>query len=68
MCCPLTDHLVGTYVKQSDWLPKVRPRRVLDQETEGGSSAVVTLTQTPQIEGLLSVSAVETTTDGLIAV
>ena len=25
VCCPLTDHLVGTYVKQSEWRPKVRP-------------------------------------------
>lgn len=24
VCCPLTDHLVGTFVKEADWRPKAR--------------------------------------------
>ena len=25
VCCPLTDHLLGTYVPQSMWEPQMRP-------------------------------------------
>ena len=30
VCCPLTDHLVGTYVKESEWRPKVKPSRIVE--------------------------------------
>merc|ERR1719163_49923 len=25
VCCPMTDHLLGTYVSTADWAPKMRP-------------------------------------------
>ena len=25
VCCPMTDHLLGTYVPTSEWQPKMRP-------------------------------------------
>jgi len=28
VCCPGTDHLLGTYMPQEEWLPMVRPRPV----------------------------------------
>lgn len=28
VCCPLVDHLLGTYIKESDWRPMMRPVKV----------------------------------------
>jgi hypothetical protein len=32
VCCPGMDHLVGTYVPQSEWEPKMKPKRQLRDE------------------------------------
>jgi hypothetical protein len=48
VCCPLTDHIKGTYVKTEDWQPKMRPLPV-NAEVRGAPVEPVTHGGVPQL-------------------
>jgi len=43
VCCPGFDHVLGSYVKESDWRPKVKPRRVAMTEEEAAAAEEMVL-------------------------
>ena len=45
VCCPMTDHLLGTYVPTAEWQPKMRPLPA-NAQTRG---PVVAPTNVPQL-------------------
>ena len=58
VCCPLTDHLLGTYVKTSEWQKKMRPLPV-NAVVRGPVVAPVTHGGVPQLPTLEEYKAVQ---------